>query len=70
MTKQPCDNTLPPSTVMPPIELTMYGPVIGQCAPEPILGGEKMHTFIDKTIFYSKLRLLLTYILTNCELEK
>ena len=54
---------------MPVIDLIMYGPVIGQCAPQPILGS-KLNKFIDKNNFDSELRLSLAYILANCELEK
>ena len=39
MTKPPCDNKSLEPTVMPVIGLTMYGPVIGECQPQPILGG-------------------------------
>ena len=54
---------------MPVIGLTMYGPVIGQCAPKPMLGS-KLNTFVAKSKLNPELRLVLTYFLANCELEK
>jgi len=47
VSKPPCDNTPPSTTVMPVIGLTMYGPVIGQCAPKPILGNSYSPIFLQ-----------------------
>jgi hypothetical protein len=50
VTKPPCDNTsrsLAQPTVMPVIALTMYGPVIGECSPQPILGDSHSPIFLQ-----------------------